>query len=250
MSYVSTFLKLALYGDGTDLERCMVHLIQQIDIEKAIAKWDGTDGRVYWRHNDRQFFERLSVGSRLDREFVVAFAQRNSDCRAHMRTGGYSIMRVHWGGAAIWADKLNRYFASQEFDDLTNSAGSAEEPTAVINLVNQMANLIGTSKSGKHRKLGFSATSKWLFFRRPELPIFIYDKVAWEALFQAPFRGYRDWWNACARYYNPYRHSPPIAKKHLAEVKVTADWFSRRCLDFALYRKSQAGKSRCKKSGR
>jgi hypothetical protein len=91
-----------------------MRLITPTDIAKAHSKWHDVDvpQGIRWQHSDSEFYQRISVEGAINRDLVRDFAAQNRDEIPSRRTGGYSIIRQHWGGADYWAGKLNGLFAS------------------------------------------------------------------------------------------------------------------------------------------
>lgn len=215
--------------------------ITQSDIEHASRKWCGRDDErgIRWQANDAEFYRALSdPNARIDARLVRRFSAANNDEKRP--TGGYSIIRAMWGGADVWAENISRFRDTHVVParDQFGEESLKRKAQVAISLHLELGGILGISRNGRSRPLGISAASKFLFFMCPEFPFFIYDDVARLGMGfnqRLGLDSYAEWVKRCAERLSPDHlllvrgHLPP-------NYDGRVDWFTRRCLDLALYR--------------
>ncbi len=239
--------------------------IEAEDAVLALQKWYGVgateDHRYRW--SDGAFFTefghlRAAAGTRqLPGPLLRAFAAPNKDNDARRRTGGYSIARRFLGGVEQAAQAIHTALRSQGGFD-PSPLPRPEQVARVVALVQAVGGIELESARGTKRILGISAATKLLFFLRPDLPVFIYDKYAAKALRITGLRpgDYADdWHRPCAALlaanagvpialpqpHEQVQHGGAAGGRAEAPTPPSEDWMRRRCLDLMLFRIGNSG---------
>lgn len=195
-------------------------------IREAAALWSGriSQKKASVYRSDREHFEIFSKPVALtyyDLKRFVWFANISTARRA---TGGYTIKYSFSGPLKAWVPMVRAV--------LLRTRGLKSE-VAVIRIADRLA----TSRtSAAWKSLGVSAASKLLFFGAPHLPIFIFDRLAGNALGLKSPRSYKSWHLTAVR---AYRHAgfDERALRKCRPANAPAEWFRRRSFDIALIRK-------------
>lgn len=207
------------------------------DVNKLQEMWDGRhlapDAQAF--ASDRAFLSYF--GARPDhldvaRLKTLARADRKTP---QGRTGGYDLQRNMQGGAAHWAEFLAPFFAETATAACQAFAASPDD-YFIFQTLDELATFGGKAGSGKRSKpLGVAAASKLMFFACPELPIFLYDAVAGDALCMRSLHAdeYPLWHRLCSDilYNSPVFELP-------RGIDAPQDWLKRRCFDLMLRRLS------------
>ena len=219
--------------------------LDPFDIQHALRKWDGRDEVVEngrhverrWHASDREFYEALGRG-RIDETILARFAAKNSNNDPQRRTGGYSVIRNFWGGAAYWASPLQGFFRDYVAPARARYAASRDGAIG-YELVIRLAKMKGRSPSGNSKPLGPVAASKLIFFACPEMPIHIYDSVVAKVFSMENLEVGRfpEWCRRCQSVMPKYAATEQLLPAdRIGEFADKMDWFTRRCQDLMLYR--------------
>jgi hypothetical protein len=196
------------------------------DIREASSLWSGriSQKKAVVYRSDREHFVIFSNPSALtfyDLKRFIWFANISTAKRA---TGGYSIKYCFSGPLKAWVPMVRAA--------LLRARGFRTEVAAI-----RQADLLANSRTTAARKsLGVSAASKLLFFGAPHLPIFIFDRLAGDALGVRGPSSYKSWHRTAMRTFRHTNFDEP-ALREWQPCDAPKDWFRRRAFDIALIRK-------------